>query len=291
MSQRLPEWLKTRLPSDTGEVKRVARLLRERHLATVCTGAKCPNLADCWACGTATLMVLGRECTRNCRFCAVPTEARPAPPDPAEPRHVAEVVAELGLRYAVITSVTRDDLPDGGAAHFAAVVRAIKEACPETVVELLIPDLGGSAEALAVVAGSGAEVVGHNLETTRRLTGLVRDGRADYDRSLEVLRRLASHPAKPAVKTALLLGLGETDEEVEEALRQAFDAGARHVAMGQYLAPSSAHHPVVRYRTPEEFEALGERALALGFETAASAPFVRSSYKAEAFIGSRLRGS
>ncbi len=282
MPRRLPDWFKVRLPADDGELKRVAALLRRHRLATVCTSARCPNLAECWACGTATIMILGRECTRNCRFCAVSTSAHPAPPDPAEPEHVAQAIRSLGLRYAVLTSVTRDDLLDHGAGHYAATVSSIRGLCPDVTVELLIPDLAGRADLLQVILEAHPHVVGHNLETVRRLTPLVRDARTSYDRSLTLLS-LVARSGTPA-KTSLLLGLGETDDEVREALREAFDAGVRHVALGQYLAPSTSHAPVARYLAPEEFTSLGDYARSLGYHSVASAPKVRSSYRAEEFV-------
>lgn len=290
MPQRLPDWLKVRLPSDRGALKRVAGLLRGHGLNTVCTGARCPNLAECWACGTATIMILGGKCTRDCRFCAVDSSAHPALPDPAEPERVARAVTELGLRYAVLTSVTRDDLPDGGAAHFARTVAAIKQWAPETRVELLIPDLLGSLDALATVRTAGADIVGHNLETVERVTPQCRDPRASYSRSLSVLRTLADGSDGPGVKTALLLGLGETEAEILVTLEQAYDAGTRHVAMGQYLAPTANHAPVVRYWTPEEFDGLGVAARNMGYLSVASGPLVRSSYRADQFAGNALTG-
>jgi lipoic acid synthetase len=290
MTHRLPPWLKVRLPALDGELPRVAGLLRKHRLNTVCTGAKCPNLAECWACGTATIMILGRECTRNCRFCAVSTSRTPAPPDANEPGHVAAAVAELGLRYAVLTSVTRDDLPDGGAEHFARTVKAIKNRSPGTLVELLIPDLLGSPSALSVIVRSGADIVGHNLETVARTTPLCRDSRASYARSLGVLGQLAEFSQGPEVKTALLLGLGEEPGEVVETMREAHSVGVRHIALGQYLAPSSAHAPVVRYWSPAEFSSLERTAMEIGYHSVAAGPLVRSSYRAGTFAGQILRG-
>ena len=286
MVERLPEWLKVRLPGDRGDLKQVASQLRKHQLNTVCTGARCPNLAECWASGTATIMILGRECTRNCRYCAVPTAVLPAPPDPGEPARVAAAVAELGLKYVVITSVTRDDLSDGGAAQFAATVVAIKARAPALKVELLIPDFQGNKGALKRCVDAGADLIGHNLETVRRLTGTVRDRSASYSRSLTVLAWLAGHGA--VVKTALLLGLGESRAEIGETLAEAYAAGARHVALGQYLAPSRNHTPVRRYWTPEEFAEFGRMATGMGYQSVASGPLVRSSYKAEEFAGVHL---
>jgi len=285
--KRLPEWLKVRLPTDAGAHKEVVRALRQGGLNTVCTGARCPNLAECWACGTATLMILGKECSRNCRFCAVPTNSSPSPPEENEPAHVGRMVARLGLKYVVVTSVTRDDLPDQGAGHFVSTVHAINKEAPATRVELLIPDLGARAELVEQVSLSGADVVGHNLETVRRLTPLVRDGRASYQRSLDVLRMSAGHGV--AVKTALLLGLGETAAEVMESLAEAYEVGVRHAALGQYLAPSAKHVPVERYWEPSEFVELEEAARNMGYHSVAAGPLVRSSYRAEEFAGKATR--
>lgn len=289
MGQRLPDWLKVRLPSDRGLLKEVAGRLRHHGLNTVCTGARCPNLADCWACGTATIMLLGQECTRNCTFCAIGSTSLPPPPDPAEPEAVATAIAELGLRYAVLTSVTRDDLPDGGASHFAQTVRAINACAPQVKVELLIPDLQGHEQALSVIRDAGADVVGHNLETVARLTPQCRDGRASYARSLAVLRSLAERAGGPAIKTSLLLGLGETREEVVETLHEAFGVGTRHIALGQYLAPTRGHTPVARYWSPEEFAEVAEVARKMGYESVASGPLVRSSYRADQYTGKALK--
>ncbi len=233
-------------------------------------------------------MILGKECTRDCSFCAVDSLIEPAPVEALEPEQVAKAIAQLEIRYAVLTSVTRDDLPDGGSAHFANTVAAVRRASPETLIELLIPDLQGDPAAIAVVRESGADVVGHNLETTARLTPLCRDTRASYERSLSVLEMLAYGADGPAVKTALLLGLGETRTEIAETLQEAYQAGARHIAMGQYLAPSSDHTPVVRYWTPEEFLELGDEARTIGYLSVASGPLVRSSYRAEQFAGAAL---
>jgi lipoic acid synthetase len=278
---RLPEWFKVSLPADAGALRKVAQVLREHRLHSVCTSAKCPNLAECWQRGTATIMVLGNRCTRACRFCAVEHAREPLPPDAQEPARVARAVESLGLKLAVVTAVTRDDLPDGGAAHLAAVVRAVRSRCPAVGIELLVPDFRGSLAALDLLAAARPDVAGHNLECVRRLTPLVRDVRASYDGSLAVLQGFAGRGL--CTKTALLLGLGETDEELEETLRDARAAGVRHVAMGQYLAPSSRHVPVARYRTPEVFARLGARARSLGFESVACGPRVRSSYRAEQF--------
>ena len=285
MTSRLPPWFKVRLPSDSGHLKNVARILRGQGLTTVCSSAKCPNRSECWSAGTATVMILGDQCTRGCLFCAVDTCRTPPAPEKDEPDRVAEMVVRLDLRYLVVTSVTRDDLPDEGVGQFGATVRAIRRASPQTGVELLVPDFSGRSELLDVVVDAGAEVVGHNLETVARLTPLVRDPKADFDRSLTVLRYLSGKGV--ATKTSLLLGLGETQEEVVEAFSLAFEAGARHLALGQYLSPSPAHAAVARWWTPEEFTALGAQAESLGYHSAASGPLVRSSYQAHRFSGSK----
>ncbi|MBM4372368.1 MAG: lipoyl synthase [Deltaproteobacteria bacterium] len=283
---RKPPWLKVRLPAGSDAV-RTATVLRSLRLRTVCREARCPNTGECWAAGTATIMILGDRCTRACRFCAVETHALPPPPDPDEPRRVAEGVAALGLRYAVITSVTRDDLPDGGAGCFAETLRELRRRSPATQVELLIPDFGGDTGALEVVAGAAPDVVGHNLETARRLSSAIRDPRTDYDRSLRVLEYLGGRGLE--TKSALLLGLGETPGEVEEALRDLRRVGVLHVAMGQYLAPTAGHVPVAEYVTPEAFDAWAARARALGFHSVAAGPRVRSSYLAGEVTGPAIR--
>ena len=282
---RLPPWLKVSVPTDRAYVE-TARVLRGLKLHTVCREAHCPNVAKCWGAGTATIMILGDQCTRACRFCAVGTRIAPPPPAPDEPVRVAEAVRRLGLRYAVVTSVTRDDLNDRGAAHFAAVVRACRDASPDTRVELLIPDLGGDEAALDTVADAGPDVVGHNLETVRRLSEAIRDPRTDYDLSLRVLEYLGSRGLE--TKSAFLLGLGERGEELDTALRDLRGVGVRHVALGQYLAPSREHVPVEEYVTPEAFDAWGERCRELGFVSVASGPLVRSSYMAAEVVGPTL---
>ena len=289
-TQRKPSWLRVKVPGGGGHGAILSRR-RARGLATVCEEALCPNRAECWECGTATFMVMGAVCTRGCRFCSVDTADAGQPLDPDEPDKLAETVAELGLRYAVITSVTRDDLVDGGAAHIAACVTALRERVEGLLVEVLIPDLSGDREALATVVDSGPVVLGHNVEVVERLTPAVRDRRADYGRSLQVLRtlgELASETQK--TKSALLVGLGETDGEVDRALVDLRAAGCQMVAIGQYLQPSRSHHPVVEYREPAWFDGVGRRAQELGFDHVASGPLVRSSYRAsELYVERWLR--
>jgi lipoic acid synthetase len=235
-------------------------------------------------------MILGEICTRACRFCAV-KHGKPSPPDPEEPERLASAAKALGLRYVVLTSVDRDDLPDGGASHFASCIRALKKAAPNLRVEALIPDFSGQREALEKVVEAGPDVVGHNLETVRRLTPRVRDRRAGYELSLFVLRTLKELSPKIFTKSSLLLGLGETEEEVEEALRDLREAGVDIVVLGQYLRPTSRELPVARYVPPEEFEAWRKWALSLGFRAVLSGPLVRTSFRASEVYEELLCGS
>ncbi len=276
---RQPPWLRFTIPSGPS-FRATAAEVRRAGVATVCQEARCPNVADCWGRRTATVMLLGDTCTRGCRFCSVKTARTPAPPDPDEPARVAELAARLGWRYVVLTSVDRDDLPDAGAAHYAETVRRVREALPDAQVEVLIPDFGGDPTRLARVLQAGPHVLGHNLETVRRLTPLVRDPRASYDTSLAVLAEANRFRTRPVVKSSLLLGLGETRDEVSEALRDLRAVGCESLAVGQYLQPGKAQVPVARYVTPDEFAALADEARALGFSRVASAPLVRSSYHA-----------
>ena len=237
----------------------------------------CPNQAECWSRRTATFMILGDICTRGCRFCATRT-GRPLAPDAGEPARVAESVALMKLRYVVVTSVTRDDLPDGGASHWAATVEAIRSQNPDAVIELLIPDLDARPELLDAVAASKPDIIGHNIETVERLTPVVRS-RAKYRTSLEALRHLSEEGV--VTKSGLMVGLGENDDEVLQTLRDLREAGVRIVTLGQYLRPTLEHYPVAAYITPEKFEWYRLRALEMGFSYCASAPLVRSSYMAE----------
>ncbi len=286
-SSRKPPWLRVKVPGG-GKHAQILGRRRRRGLATVCEEARCPNRAECWECGTATFLVMGSVCTRGCRFCAVQTSAAGLPLDPAEPTCLADTVAELALDFAVITAVTRDDLPDGGAAHIAACVRAVR--ARGVRVEVLIPDFSGVEADLRTVVEAGPVVLGHNLEVVRRLSAEVRHPRADHDRSLQVLRTLQTLATPPQlVKSALLVGLGESDEEVLESLTELRAVGCEMVAVGQYLQPTARHLPVVDYRPPAWFDELAERALAMGFAHVASGPLVRSSYRAsELFVKERL---
>jgi lipoic acid synthetase len=272
-----PPWLRRRLPAGPA-IEETRRRIRECRLHTVCQEANCPNLFECFARHTATFLILGDRCTRNCAFCAV-RSGDPAPPDPLEPRRVADAAAQMGLAYVVVTSVTRDDLPDGGAAAFAATIRAIRDRMPQARVEVLIPDFQGDTAALRQVLDARPSVLNHNVETVPRLYPQVRP-QADYRRSLEVLARAARYAPEIPTKSGLMLGLGETEDEIRQALADLRRAGCRILTLGQYLQPSPAHHPVVDFIPPERFDQWREEALALGLAEAVCAPFARSSYHA-----------
>jgi lipoic acid synthetase len=284
-----PEWLKIRAPGGPAynALKQRARHLK---LATVCEEARCPNIGECWSIGTGTFMLMGDTCTRGCRFCAVNTAKRPPALDPEEPANVAEAVAAMGLSYVVLTSVNRDELPDGGAGHLATCLRAIKDRCPDTLLEMLIPDFMGDRAALQTVVEAPLAVLAHNVETVERLTPTVRDPRASYAQSLDVLRRTKEMAPGMLTKTSLMLGLGETEAEVERTMRDCRDVGVDIITFGQYLRPSKKHLPVVEYIHPNTFERYAEAARALGFGYVASGALVRSSYRAgELFIEKTLR--
>lgn len=258
----------------------VSRLAKASGLATVCEEAKCPNLGECWSSGTATFMLLGETCTRACRFCSVQTAAQPAPPDADEGQKIAQAATALGLKYLVLTTVDRDDLPDQGAGHMASVVEAVQKANPELLVELLAPDFSGRLELLDRLLEHPPKVLGHNLETVRSLSAKVRDPRCGYDQSLEVLGAIKKKRPKQLTKSSLLLGLGETKAELTEAMRDLRHAGVDFLTLGQYLQPTHRKLEVVRYLTPEEFDHLGQLGRDLGFAYVASGPLVRSSYRA-----------
>ena len=285
-SRRLPPWLKRRLPAG-GKVDEVAGLLSELSLATVCDGAHCPNRSECYAHGTATFMILGDHCTRNCRFCAVPPGTPPSPCRD-EPQAVAEACARLSLRHVVITSVTRDDLNDGGAAHFARTIRAVRRRMGTAVIEVLTPDFQGRCDAVDTVLAAGPDVFNHNVETAPRLYPTVRP-QADYRRSLDVLahagRRAAAENMTLRTKSGFMVGLGETAEEVLQVMRDLRGVRCDMLTIGQYLAPSSDHLPVARYVEPAQFAAWKVEALAMGFLAVAAGPFVRSSYQADRLFG------
>ena len=271
-----PGWLKIRLHR-TPEWAEVRHIVETHKLHTICSSGMCPNQSECWSRRTATFMILGDICTRGCRFCATRT-GHPLEPDAGEPERVAQSVALMQLRYVVVTSVTRDDLPDGGARHWAATVEAIRSKNPDAVIELLIPDFDARGELLDTVLASKPDIVGHNIETVERLTPLVRS-RARYRTSLETLRLLAEKGA--VTKSGLMLGLGESDDEVLQTLHDLREAGVRIVTLGQYLRPTLEHCPVAEYITPEKFEWYRQQALRMGFDYCASAPMVRSSYRAQ----------
>lgn len=276
-----PDWLKIRLHR-TAEYAEVQRIVDTHSLHTICSSGMCPNKAECWSRRTATFMILGEVCTRSCRFCAT-RSGRPAPPDAEEPEHVAESVRLMGLRHVVLTSVTRDDLPDGGALHWARTVEAIRRRNPEATIELLIPDLDARPELIDIVLASKPDIVGHNIETVERLTPQVRS-RARYETSLQTLRHIARSGA--AAKSGLMVGLGETDDEVSRTLHDLHAAGVRIVTIGQYLRPTLEHCPVAEYITPEKFDRYRQEALDMGFAYCASAPLVRSSYLADEALSS-----
>lgn len=273
---RKPDWLKIRLPH-SADYAAVASLVDRYGLHTICSSGKCPNISECWSAATATFMIAGDICTRNCRFCAT-ASGRPLPLDTNEPKKLARSVEIMKLRHAVVTSVDRDDLPDGGAAHWALTVAAIREKCPQTTIEILIPDFDGRTELLDVIIEAKADIVGHNMETVRRVSPSVRS-RATYDNSLSVLKYLSSKGVD--TKSGLMVGLGETFEEVVETLQDLYNAGVRRATIGQYLQPSTQHVEVFEYVTPETFDKYKQEALSIGFSRIESAPLVRSSYHAE----------
>ncbi|HZO21433.1 MAG TPA: lipoyl synthase [Steroidobacteraceae bacterium] len=275
-----PPWLRAKAPSGAG-FQSVRALVKEHRLATVCEEAKCPNIGECWNAGTATIMLMGAVCTRACRFCSVDTGNPRGWLDAEEPANAARTVELMKLRYVVLTSVDRDDLPDGGAAHYAACVRAIKDRNPHTAVEALTSDFRGVLRDVETVVDSGIEVFAQNIETVRRLTHPVRDPRAGYDQTLQVLAHAKDHRGEVLTKSSLMLGLGETDEEIAQTLSDLRAVGVDIVTLGQYLRPTLNHLPIERYVTPEQFDQYREQALALGFLECVSGPLVRSSYRAE----------
>jgi len=274
---RKPKWLRRKLPSGP-EYERMKRLIHNNGLTTVCQEAKCPNQFECFSKGTATFMILGERCTRNCGFCAVSHKPLSLP-DPGEPSRVAKAVASLHLKYAVITSVTRDDLPDGGASHFIQTIQEVHSQSPGTRVEILIPDLQGNWAALNKILQSGPDVLNHNLETVPRLYSRVRP-EAVYERSLKLLRQSKIISPKTPTKSGVMLGLGETVDELRDTMRDLLENGCDILTLGQYLQPSRSHLPVERFVPPEEFDSLKKEAIELGFKGVASSPTVRSSYEA-----------
>lgn len=283
-----PAWLRVGVPG--GErYQRVRETLRGLRLHTVCNEAHCPNVAECWGGGTATVMLMGDTCTRGCRFCNVKTAAHPAPLDPDEPRHLADAIRELSLDYIVVTSVDRDDLPDGGAVHFAEAIRWLKE-IPGLLVEVLTPDFRGNPEAVRMVGRAGPDVFANNIETIRRLTPVVRDAKAGYDQTLEVLAQMKREFPQITTKSSIMVGLGESQAEVEETMIDLRAVGVEILTLGQYLRPSAWHLPVVEFISPAQFatyQAVGEKH---GFRYVASGPLVRSSYRAgELYVKGKLR--
>jgi lipoic acid synthetase len=273
-----PPWLKRRLPTGPAYEK-VRALLNNSRLHTVCQEARCPNLWECFSRHTATFLIMGPCCTRNCRFCNVAHAQSPAPPDSGEPVRVAQAVKDLGLRYVVITSVTRDDLADGGAGLFAKTIKEIRERMPGTLMEILIPDFQGNKDALQTVLEAHPHVLNHNLETVPRLYPRVRP-EADYGRSLLLLKRATRYHGSIVTKSGLMLGLGEFPDEVENTLKDLLDSGCNILTLGQYLQPTKEHLKVERFVPPEEFDDWKKAALKMGFSEVASGPLVRSSYRA-----------
>ncbi len=277
-----PDWLKVRLPMGP-QVEELRRLMRSKSLHTVCEEAHCPNMGECWGAGTATFMILGDKCTRSCGFCAVKT-GRPMELDLEEPARVGEAVARMGLRHAVVTSVNRDELDDGGASIFASTIREIRRQAPGTSVEVLIPDFRGVVAALDIVLAERPEILNHNVETVERLYPRVRP-QARFERSLAVLRRTKERAPDLVCKSGIMLGLGETKAEVVTTMRAIAAQGTDVLTIGQYLRPSAQHLPIERYWTPQEFAELREIGMTMGFDHVESGPLVRSSYHAERHVG------
>ena len=279
-----PEWLKVRIPSGS-EYVRVKKLTSELNLATVCEEARCPNIAECWGGGTATIMLMGDTCTRGCRFCNVKTGRPQTAPDPLEPEKVSQAISSMGLSYVVLTSVNRDDLKDDGSGHFAQTIGLLRKKAPSLFVEVLTPDFRGKESSLNDIIKVHPHVFAHNIETVERLTPKVRDPRAKYQQSLNVLRYIKIHSQDIFTKSSIMLGLGETSQEIKQTLKDLRDVACDVVTFGQYLRPTARHLPVQKYLTPKEFNEWKEFALSLGFLYVASGPLVRSSYRAgEYFI-------
>lgn len=288
-----PEWLKVRAPGGENYLK-LKEMMKGRRLATVCEEARCPNIGECWGGGTATIMVMGDTCTRGCRFCNVKTAKKPGALDPEEPKNVAKSLKELRLEYVVVTTVDRDDLPDQGAGHFAEILREIRKENPHLRLETLAGDFQGKKDLLKILLDSEAvDVFAHNIETTERLTPTVRDRRATYRQSLQVLK-MAKELRDVVTKTSIMVGLGETKDEVVQAMKDCLEVGVEIFTLGQYLRPTEWHLPVVEYISPEQFREYEKIGLELGFKFVASGPLVRSSYKAgevflQAFLNERQK--
>lgn len=279
-----PDWIRQPWPS--GEAfSEVKSLMGDLNLHTVCQSAHCPNQSECWGRGTATFMVMGNTCTRHCTYCAV-NSGRPGALDAEEPAHIAEAVRRLGLKHTVITSVTRDDIPDGGAGHVAETIAAIHAVNPETTVEALVQDFDGDRDAIARVQEAAPEIFSHNIETVERVFKRIRDRRFTYGQSLDVLRIAREYSGNRFIKSAFMLGCGETPDEIEQTLRDLYDAGCDAVSMGQYLQPTPKHAPVEAYIPPAQFKEYEALAYEIGFGFAVAGPFVRSSYRSEALLES-----
>ena len=274
---RKPDWFK--VPLSDPEALKIHWMMAEYDLHTVCREAHCPNIGECFSRGTATFLILGDICTRNCAFCDI-KPGKPEPPDPKEPKRIAEAVKQMGLRHCVITGVNRDDLHLGGAEYYAQTITEIRALCPETKVEILPGDFSGSEEALRVILENPPDVYNHNIETVERLTPLVRDRRADYRLSLQALKRVKELKPDMFSKSGMIIGLGEEWGEIIQSLQDLREVDCDGITVGQYIAPSVNHHPVEKYYTPEEFQAIEEKAWALGFKGVACGPLVRSSYRA-----------
>lgn len=285
--QRKPDWLKVRFPAGKN-FARIDRYHREKGLNTVCRSAACPNQGECWSQGTATFMILGNDCSRHCRFCNVDSGPL-CPPDPQEPAKVAQAILELQLKHAVITSVTRDDLADGGAGHFVALIEEIRRRTSACRIELLIPDLQGNWQALGQIVSAQPDILGHNIETVPRLYPEVRP-EANYQRSLDLLAEIRRQSEQIVTKSGVMLGMGETEAELRQVMRDLREHHCRILTLGQYLAPSKAHYPVQRYVTPDEFSSLAIKGRELGFDHVEAGPLVRSSYHAEEQFMASQRG-
>jgi lipoic acid synthetase len=284
---RKPVWLRVRAPSGEKYTK-VKQSLRSLDLHTVCEEARCPNISECWGTGTATIMIMGDICSRGCRFCAV-NSGRPVLLDADEPERVAKAIKEWKLSYVVITSVCRDDLKDGGAEHIAKTIKATKDLCPKTIVEPLIPDFRGNEDSIKIVVESKPEVISHNIETVSRLTPKVRDVRASYEQSLRVLKKIKDIDSLIYTKSSIMLGLGESEEEIIQTIKDLRSVGVNILTLGQYLQPNPKYLPVVEYITPEKFSWLREIGESMGFAYVASGPLVRSSYRAGKFFVEKLQ--
>lgn len=292
--KRLPAWFRTTLPTGDSQTRfnSTKSNVHEHGLHTVCEEARCPNVHDCWGRGTATFMIAGQECTRACRFCAVGTIKQPPPLDPEEPAGLAKAVQLMGVSHAVITVVNRDDLEDGGASHYRACLEAVSENSPEVTLELLCSDLDGNLEALAsLLDGLELSVFAHNVECVPRLDNIVRDSRASFKQSLDILREAKRLRPDIATKSSLMVGLGESDEELMAALADLREAGVDMITLGQYLQPSSRHLQIDRFPTPEQFASYDAEARKLGFQAVASGPLVRSSYRAGLLLEEALGGT